>query len=110
MKVDFYVLIASLLFGASAGSWAQVLSPQGYGAVKFGGALSQLEARIGESANPRKREAGCAFVTFVRFPNIRFMVEDGIVTRADATRTVKNSAGVRIGMSLSEVLRRHPSI
>lgn len=89
---------------------AQMLSPQGYGPVKFGASLKNVEAAVGQSATPKDRELGCAFVTLRKFPSLKFMVEDGVITRADALRTVKNTAGIRLGMSLAEVKRRHPNV
>ncbi|MES2189893.1 MAG: hypothetical protein V4454_07210 [Pseudomonadota bacterium] len=40
------------------------------------------------------------------------MVEEGVVTRADAhdDQSVKNSANLRVGMSLGSVKRLHPKI
>ena len=38
------------------------------------------------------------------------MVEDGVVTRADAEIGIKNSAGVEIGMTISQVKSLHPNI
>ena len=38
------------------------------------------------------------------------MIEDGVITRADVNRAVKNSAKVVVGASLNAVKARFPSI
>lgn len=86
------------------------LSPSGYGLIQFGQPLKVAEVNLNETAMPKKREAGCDFVTFKKYPKIRFMVEDGIVTRGDAKAGVRNSARVSIGMSLARVKALHPRI
>jgi hypothetical protein len=87
-----------------------VLSASGYGAIQFGQSLKVVEANLKETALPKKREPGCDFVKFKKYPQIRFMVEDGIVTRGDAEAGVRNSAQVNVGMSLAKVKALHPRI
>ena len=86
------------------------LSPSGYGLIQFGQALKEAEVNLHETAMPKKRESGCDFVTLKKYPKIRFMVEDGIVTRGDTKAGVRNSARVSIGMSLERVKVLHPRI
>ncbi|MCE9616514.1 MAG: hypothetical protein K8T26_19745 [Lentisphaerae bacterium] len=91
----------------------RVLSPESYGAVKFGSRLSDIENRLGCQADPpeRERDADCDFVTFATYPEVHFMVEAGIVTRADALDdTVSNSLGITVGTSFEDVRRRFPSV
>jgi hypothetical protein len=87
-----------------------LLSPQGYGEVQFGADLATVERRLAQPAIPRQRDANCDFVTFSKYPNIRFMVENGIVTRADAGRNVKNVTGMSVGATLTRVKSLYPSI
>lgn len=87
-----------------------VLSASGYGAIQFGQSLEVVEANLKETALPKKREPGCDFVKFKKYPQILFMVEDGIVTRGDAKAGVRNSAKVNVGMSLAKVKALHPRI
>lgn len=89
---------------------AQILSPRGYGNIQFGTKLTDVESRLKESAEPRNREFDCAFVQFKKHPGVRFMVENGIVTRADVAPNIPNSSGVRVGTRLSEVKRRFPEV
>ena len=105
----FVVLILFAAIGPShAGSL--VLSDRGYGDVQFGAKLRDAEARMNQKAEPQKRDAGCSFVAFKRYPHILFMVEQGVVTRADAKPKIRNSAGVRVGTSLDRVRSLHPGI
>jgi hypothetical protein len=88
-----------------------VLTEKSYGAVKFGSTLKTVEKRIGEKAKEETGDKGCDFVTFKKFPGIKFMVEDGIVTRADAiSPEVENRLQIKIGTSLDEVKRRYPAV
>lgn len=87
-----------------------VLSASGYGLIQFGQPLKAVEEKLKETAFPKKREPGCDFIKFKRYPQIRFMVEDGIVTRGDAKAGVRNSGRVNVGMSLARVKVLHPGI
>lgn len=78
--------------------------------MQFGAQLRDLESRLNERAKPRKREFACDFVRFNKYPGVYFMVENGIVTRADVAPNIPNASGVRIGMPLSAVKRRFPGI
>jgi hypothetical protein len=102
------LLLCSLSGTAVAGTL--VLSPNGYGDVQFGRSLAAAERKAKQVATPKKRERGCAFVQFSKYPGVQFMVEEGLVTRADAESSVKNSAGVSVGMSLLQVKALHPAI
>ena len=87
-----------------------VLSPSGYGLIQFGQPLKVTEVNLNETALPKNREPGCDFVKFKKYPQIHFMVEDGVVTRGDAKAGVRNSAMVSVGMSLARVKTLHPRI
>ena len=88
-----------------------VLTDKSYGAVTFGGKLATLEKTIGEQAKGETGDKGCDFVTFKKYPGIKFMVEDGIISRADATSPqIQNKPQIRIGTSLEEVKRRFPAV
>ncbi len=101
-----------LLFLASFWSLAnaETLSPRGYGQVKFGAKLDAVEKQLKQVASPQKREFACDFVKFKKYPGLKFMVEEGVITRADAEKRIKNSAGVAVGARLSQVMRAHPNI
>jgi len=88
----------------------EVISPIGYGEIQFGAKLAEIETKLKQTAVPKKRAPDCDFVRFKKYPRIRFMVEDGVVTRADAEIGIKNSAGVSIGMTISQVKELLPNI
>jgi hypothetical protein len=104
------ILLIAALQPVLAYAQALVLSPLGYGEVRFGTKLSEVETKLKQLAEPRTRELGCDFVKFNRYPGIQFMVEEGVVTRADAESTIPNSVGVSVGMTLSAVKSLHPSV
>jgi len=87
-----------------------VLSPFGYGLIQFGQPINVVEAHLNETALPKKRDSGCDFVKFKKYPRIRFMVEEGVVTRGDANAGVRNSAKVTVGMPLARVKAMHPKL
>ena len=89
---------------------AQILSARGYGDIQFGAQLRDVESQLKESAEPRNREFGCDFVKFKKYPGVQFMVENGVVSRADVAPNIPNSSGIRIGTRLSEVKRRFPEV
>ena len=100
--------IASLLCLANAPSFAAggVLSPEGYGSVRFGMKIEDVEAALKQRATESYTKTGCDYAEFKKYPGLRFMIEDGVVTRADARKGVKNSAAVSEGMSLEAVRAR----
>jgi hypothetical protein len=104
----FIALLLSSLLPGLAAAGPNVLSLGGYGKIRFGTTLAVAEAELMEHATPKTREPGCDFVRFKKYPGIRFMVEDGVVTRADAGKRIANSAGVKEGMPLARVLAMHP--
>ena len=89
-----------------------VLSPGSLGPVLFGSQLREVEARLGERAPgpANEDETGCRFVTFAAFPQVHFMVEDGIVTRANVSAEVANSLGVTVGTRMQDVVESHPAV
>lgn len=94
--------------GASAQAPA-VLSAGGAGAIRFGMTLTQAEqAAGGKAVLPTPFDAACSMVRFAAFPKLRFMVENGVVTRADAEAGVSNVLGIAVGDALDAVRARHP--
>jgi hypothetical protein len=106
LRIALLLLIAP--FHAAAGS--DVLSPHGYGRVHFGMTVKEAEAATNQRTSNRYANTGCDYVTFKRYPGLRFMVEDGVLTRADARKGVRNSANVQIGMTLAKVKAMHPAV
>jgi hypothetical protein len=87
-----------------------VLSPMAYGPIRFGSRLEDIEGLLHEKAEPRHREPACDFVTFRRFRKVRFMVEQGVITRADQIRPGPTSIGLQLGMPLARARKLAPGI
>ena len=88
-----------------------VLSPEAYGRVRFGATLAELETIAGEKSEPMGADGSdqeCTYVKLKKFPGLNFMVEKGIVTRADTEPGVENIAGVNIGDTLETVKEKYP--
>jgi len=103
------VLLAGL-FGVSTTASGQILSPDGYGKIGFGQRLGAVERQLGQRAAPRPADPACSMVAFKRYPDVRFMVENGVITRADANRIVRNSAGITARMSVKDAQRHRPAL
>jgi len=84
------------------------LSADGIGAVRFGMSLAQAEQTAGKAALPEPFDPACSMVRFASLPKLRFMVEQDVVTRADAEAGVENAVGVAIGDTLAQVREKHP--
>ena len=87
-----------------------VLSPEGYGLVPFGITVERAEIVLKQRTTKPYEAAGCSYVEFKKYPRVQFMIEEGVVTRADATGDLENSANIRIGMTLDKVRAMHPSV
>ena len=103
-------LLLGALLGVSATASSQVLSPDGYGKIQFGQRLDQVERKLGQRATPRPLDPSCPIVRFKRYPQVSFMVENGVIVRADARTVVRNSAGITPRMSAEQALRHTPGL
>ena len=97
-------------FIATACAAEPVLSWDSYGNIKFGERLSDIEKKLGEKATADEGEEDCKYVHFKKFPKISFMVEDGILSRADAATGVPNSLGIHAGTRMEDVKKKYPKI
>jgi len=93
---------------ATAAPASTALSANGIGAVRFGMSLAQAEQAAGKAALPEPFDPACSMVRFASLPKLRFMVEQDVVTRADAEAGVENAAGVAVGDTLAQVREKHP--
>lgn len=106
-------MLVSLLIASSNGLAKDglLLTDESYGIVRFGSKLTEAEKKLGEKAKGHTGDQGCDFVTFKKYPGVKFMVEKGIVTRADVTdSSIPNALGIKIGTTLDEVKRRYPKV
>jgi hypothetical protein len=104
------LLVGAVLLGACAAASAQTLSPDGYGDIRFGDRLDTAERRLVQRAAPRPVDPACSMVRFKKYPDVRFMVEEGRITRADAPNVVRNSAGITPTMSVEQALRQQKGL
>lgn len=108
MKIHSCLLLITL--GLSTAVSAQTLSPDGYGKVRFGDRLDATERRLGQKATQPPSDPACSIVKFKRYPRVTFMVEQGVITRADAKTVVRNSAGITARMSVKDAQRHEPRL
>ena len=107
-------LVAALAVGSLAPALAcsrhrLILGPSGYGVVVFGQPLASAWQALGERGDGRRLNPACDVVAFKAYPGVRFMVENGAITRADLQDlTIPNSTGITAAMTLDDIRRRHP--
>lgn len=88
---------------------SNVLSDAGIGAIRFGMTLAQAEqATEAKASLPEPFDPACSMVRFPALPKLRFMVENGTITRADADAGVENALGISVGDSLEKIRSSHP--
>ncbi len=86
------------------------LSAAGVGGIRFGMTLAQAEQAAGAKASlPAPFDPVCSMVRFPTLPKLRFMVEQGVVTRADAEAGVENALGLAVGDTVAQVRAAHPA-
>lgn len=106
------ILLGLLVAGSNGfGKDRTVLTDQSFGIVRFGSKLVEVEKKLGEKAKGQTGDQGCDFVIFKKYPGVKFMVEKGILTRADVTNSsIPNALGIKIGTTLNEVKWRYPKV
>ena len=87
-----------------------VLRSTGAGAVAFGASLAETELMVDSKASGSNSDAACRYVEFSTLPGLRFTVENGVVTRADAGPGVRNELGVQLGDTTESVLSLYPNL
>ena len=87
-----------------------MLSPEGFGAIRFGMTLEQAQQAAGsKAALPEPFDPGCSMVRFPTLPKLRFMVENNVVTRADAEPGIENAIGLPFGATLAQLRASQPA-
>jgi hypothetical protein len=107
-----WILGLAVLLAIDAGADDAVLSATALGPITFGSELREIETRIAESALPEEGEGNdaCQYVSFSAYLETMFMVEHGIITRADVGPMVKNSLEVAVGALMEDVRKAHPAV
>jgi hypothetical protein len=93
---------------AEAEPWT--IRVDGVGPVRFGMALADARAALGDSLIVAPPGGECGFTTPRGAPaGVRFMVEQGKIVRVDVDSAgVRTAAGVEVGMSEADVRGRYP--
>jgi hypothetical protein len=87
------------------------LTAQGYGKLRFGDKLAATETALGEKAQQLgENDPACSSVRFKALPGVRFMVEQGVITRADADTGTPNETGIAVGDTLAQAKQKAPSL
>jgi hypothetical protein len=103
------LIIAVCLVAGCVGNTEPILSMTGYGPVQFGARLEDAERVAGRRLEPgRALEPACDYVRLETLPRARFMVEKGVVTRADVDAGVPNSLKIEPGTSLESIRKSRP--
>ena len=109
--------LAALLALSSATAEARepaTLTTHGYGAIAFGDKLAAVEVRLKQKARAadQLQEPSCRFVAFGAYPGLIFMVEDGVITRADMNdgAKVRTELGVTMGDAFAGLPARFPAL
>ncbi len=87
-----------------------ILTSHRYDVIDFGTPLADAQAKLQQSAEPEIEDDNCSYVAFAKYPDVRFMIEKGIVTRADAGPTIANSTGFSIGANSEDLQKANPEI
>lgn len=65
---------------------------------------------IGAKASGPTTDSACRYVEFSSMPGLRFTVQDGVITRADAGPGVRNALGVQLGDVTDSVVALYPDV
>ncbi len=100
--------VSASILACSSSTDRPVLSRERIGQVVFGESLQNVENVLGENVSNQVKNSECSMVSFKAYPGTLFMVEGGIVTRADAAADVPNVLGIKVGDSREAVLGKYP--
>jgi hypothetical protein len=112
MKTIFFITMSIFLFIVQVRSEEPILTRTSYGEITFGDRLEKVELDLNMKATSEeiKFDEYCHYVTFAIYPFVYFMVEYGIITRADAAGDVPNELGICVGTLFSEVRGKYPDV
>lgn len=101
-----------LLACSSAVLAGPTLSATSYGAVRFGERVEIVEKRLHERVPPpiNVEEAHCRLFEFKAYPQMAFMIEDGVITRAGTSSPVPTTIGITVGSSMRAIKRKFPGV
>ena len=87
-----------------------VLSAEAYGPVVFGSQLVDVERTLNVRASRDHEDPFCYYVHLPQHPGVEFMIEQGVVTRAEVNADVPNTLSIKVGAPLAQIKKAHPDI
>jgi hypothetical protein len=87
-----------------------VLSAEAYGPVVFGSQLVDVERMLNVKASREHEDPFCYYVQLPQYPGIEFMIEKGIITRAEVNADVPNILSIKVGTPFEQIKKFHPNI
>jgi hypothetical protein len=108
MRATLIVFGLSCALAAQSENAVVSLTFDGYGLITFGMTIADAVRVLGQ---PRIRinvegDESCYYARFEAYPDVRFMIEDGRVVRAEPPDKSYNVLGLKIGMRLVEVRKQ----
>lgn len=87
------------------------LTATSYGNIQFGDRVETVEIRLNERvpAPTSMEEAHCRLFEFKAYPHVIFMIEDGVVTRAETSLPISTSIGMTVGSSMKAIRTTFPA-
>ena len=110
MKKTFLILtIFAITLVVSANETS--LNYDSYGPVKFGTKIQDVEVLLKEkSIKNNNDEAGCYYIKFNSLPNASFMVEEGIVKRAEININSPTILNIPVSFKLKDIKNKYPQV
>ncbi len=110
--MHFRTSLFLLAIVCSAQSIANELSWDGYGEIMFGTSVEDISRSTGLEFIPtqdgRDWEEACKYMDVKGDKGIRYMVENGVLTRAEVPVSTPTLLKIDISKSISEIKEQHP--
>ena len=101
-----FVVLLIAMTAASLPADVWIVREDGIGPVKIGMKLRQLNSALQEKFEMPEdtSDQGCFYVTSTKHPAVKFMIEDGALSRIDVDRAgISTAEGVQVGDSEARV-------
>jgi hypothetical protein len=109
----FKICLPFLALLCSSPSIANELSWDGFGDIKFGKSLEEISRTTGLEFVPTKGgtawSEACKYVEVKGDSSIRFMIENGILTRAEVPVKTPTLFAINMSASLDKIKMQHPN-
>ncbi len=104
------LLALTFFFSLLACHEETVLSAEAYGPIVFGSRLDDVERMLNVKTSQEHEDPFCYYAQFPKYPGVRFMIEKGMVTRAEVNTDVPNTLNIEVGSPLEQIKKAHPNI